>query len=144
VPSDMLGPYGFTVAPLHVLVDADGVPTTNPANATEGVDPASTITIPFNAPIDLATVIVDDNIVLTATADDTQTAIPLDPPAYSSEAVEDSTDVTVDPTAVVVSAPLEANTQYTVTVSAGITDIKGGLLNLDTPVTFSFTTGEAP
>jgi hypothetical protein len=146
VPSDQLGPYGFTVAPLHVLVDADGVPTTNPANATEGVDPASTITIPFNAPITLDPLTLADHIVLTAT-DDPATPILLTF-AYSSEAVEDSTDLTVDPTAIV-AAPdaLAANTNYTVTVSAGsagITDIADGPLVAETPVTFSFTTGEAP
>jgi hypothetical protein len=142
VPSDQLGPYGFIIAPLHVLADADGVPTTDPANATEGVDPASKITIPFNAPIAFDSVTAD-NIVLATTADPaTPIALTF---AYSSEAVEDSTDVTVDPTAIVATpAALEVNTEYIVTVSAGITDIADAPLNLDTPVTFSFTTGEAP
>ena len=124
VPGDHLGPYPFGVAVLSI-----GTP--DPADATDGVDPAAPISIPFNAPIDLAS--VDGNIVVEG----------------GEAAVELDLDYATDPDSgevsdsIVVASPvggLEPGTAYTVTVSTGITDIAQG--PLAEGISFGFTTAE--
>jgi hypothetical protein len=124
VPGDHLGPYMFGVAALSI-----GAP--DPADATEGVDPAAPISIPFNAPIDLDS--VAGNIVV----EGGEAAVELDL-AYATD--PDSGEVSDN---IVVASPvggLEAGTAYTVTVSTGITDIAQG--PLAEGISFGFTTAE--
>jgi len=129
VPSDMLGPYTFGIAPLTVAA-------TDPAADAEGVDPTAPVSVSFNAPIDIATVTTDAKIALTD-ADGAAVAVDF---SYASDdaGTEDQTVIVATP-----QAALAAGAVYTVTVSAGITDIAAGPLNDDLEP-FSFTTGEAP
>jgi hypothetical protein len=131
VPSDMLGPYGFTVAPLAVAAS-------EPAADAEGVDPAAPIALSFNAPIDLTSVTADNVVV--AIDEEGATPIALGDFTYltDDDGGEDPTTVLVTPEA------LDPGTKYVVTVSTDIADIAGGLLDADHATTFSFTTGEAP
>ncbi len=125
-PGDHLGPYEFGIALLSI-----GEP--DPADATDGVDPASAISIPFNAPIDLATV-AGQIVVSDGTTD---VVVNLDYP------IDPKTGDPTDDTIVVATPadPLAAGTTYTVTVGGGtIADVAGGLLAEGT--SFSFTTAE--
>ncbi len=123
-PGDHLGPYPFGIAPLSI-----GDP--DPLDGSEGVDPAAAISIPFNAPIDLAT--VEGRIIVNdGTADIAVTlAYLIDPKTMEA----DDTIVVATPV-----DPLAAGTMYTVTVDAGITDIAQGALAEG--ISFSFTTAE--
>ncbi len=124
VPGDDLGPYSFGIAVLAV-----GEP--DPLDGTEGVDPAAPISIPFNAPIDLAS--ADGNIVV----EGGEAAVELGL-AYATDA--DTGEVN---DSIVVASPvggLAAGTEYTVTVNTGITDVLAGALAEG--ASFSFTTAE--
>jgi hypothetical protein len=128
VPSDQLGPYAFQIAPLSIY-------STDPADASEGVDPTGSVTIELNAPIDLAT-------VAAAVTFETDAG---DPVAFT---VQNALADPEDPAAgtipnlveLVPNADLDATTAYVVTIDSGIADVAGGALTLDAPVTVSFTT----
>ncbi len=124
-PGDQLGPYAFGIAPL-------AIGETDPADATEGVDPTAAISIPFNAPIDLAS--ADGEIIVNdGTADIVvELGYPLDP-----KTMEPTDDTVVVATPV---GGLAAGTTYTVTVNTGITDTLAGPLVEGT--SFTFTTAE--
>jgi hypothetical protein len=126
VPGDHLGPYSFGIA-----VMAIGEP--DPADGTEGVDPAAPISIPFNAPVDL------DSVAGSIVVEGGEAAVELE----LGYATDPETGEVADES-VVVATPvggLAAGTTYTVTVSAGeITDIAQG--PLAEGISFSFTTAE--
>jgi hypothetical protein len=127
VPEDQLGPYPFGIAPMAVLETA-------PADADEGVDPTSGISIVFNAPVDLKTATAADQIVVTA--GDKVVPVEIAFPADEEGNVLDDTSLNV--TAV---DGLSPETEYTVTVATGIADPAGGALAEG--ASFTFTTGEA-
>jgi hypothetical protein len=127
VPSDQLGPYDFQIAPLSVY-------STDPADASEGVDPAATFLIEMNAPIDLAT--VESAITFTemgggAVGFEVRYA-PVDP--------EDPAAGTIDNIVELVPASLAPMTTYVVTIDSGIADTEGGTLTLEAPIPTTFTT----
>ncbi len=131
VPSDQLGPYPFQIAPLTIY-------STAPADAEEGVDPTSSVTIELNAPIELAT-------VAAAITFETDAG---DPVAFTVEyALVDPADPaagTIDNIVELIpNAALDEMTSYVVTIDSGIADTEGGELTLDAPVPVTFTTGEA-
>lgn len=130
VPSDQAGPYDFTIAALAVY-------STAPADTEEGVDPAGTIAIELNAPINLATVeaavtVVDESD--NAVAFTVQNA-PIDPADPAAGTIPNIIEL-------VPNAALDPNATYTVTISSGIADIAGGELTLAEPTVVTFTTGE--
>jgi hypothetical protein len=130
VPGDQTGPYDFQIAPLTVY-------STDPADASEGVDPAATFFIELNAPIDLATVasaITFEEMGGAAVAFTVQYAAvdPADPAAG-----------TIDNIVELVPNALDPMTTYVVTIDSGIADVAGGALTLDAPIPTTFTTGEA-
>jgi hypothetical protein len=123
VPDQQRGPYAFGIAPLAVY-------ETDPADMSEGVDPAATISVVFNAPIDLAT--AAGKITLSDGAADVPVTL-----AYFTDDTGAESDWIVEATP---SAALDAGTTYTVSVVGGIADVAGGPLALDAPITFGFTT----
>jgi hypothetical protein len=102
-----------------------------PADADEGVDPTSTISITFNAPVQLDT--VEGQI----TVNDGKADVPVEIDALKDEEGNVVDPATLDVVAVDGLAP---ETTYTVTIGTGITDPAGGALAEG--ASFSFTTGE--
>ncbi|HLU65933.1 MAG TPA: Ig-like domain-containing protein [Kofleriaceae bacterium] len=131
VPADQRGPYDFAIAPLAIV-------TTAPANEEEGVDPAATIDLELNAPVDPTTAVASITLQDEGGADVpfTVALAPADP--TDPEAGELPNVLSIIP-----DAPLDPEATYTVTVDSGIADIAGGELTLDEPLTFSFTTAPA-
>lgn len=128
VPSDQLGPYEFQIAPLSIY-------STDPADATTGVDVTGSVTIELNAPIDLATVAAAITFETDAgdpVAFTVQNAL-VDPADPSAGTVPNLVEL-------VPNAALDAGTAYVVTIDSGIADIAGGALTLDAPMTVSFET----
>ncbi len=123
VPGEQRGPYSFGVAPLAVY-------ETDPADMSEGVDPAATVSVVFNAPIDLAT--AAGKITLSDGAADVPVTL-----AYFVDDTGTTYDWIVEATP---DAALDAGAAYTVTIDGGIADVAGGPLTLDAPITFGFTT----
>jgi hypothetical protein len=130
VPADHLGPYNFSIAALAVY-------STAPADTETGVDPAATVAIELNAPINLAS--VDAAVTLVDEADDpvafTVQNAPVDPADPAAGTIPNIVEL-------VPNAPLDPNATYTVTISSGIADIAGGELTVAEPTVVTFTTGE--
>lgn len=125
VPEAERGPYEFTTAPLGIL-------GTDPANKQENLDPVSTVALVyFNAPIDATS--LDGNITMAETSG-------MNPVPVSVTLSVDADD----PTLVIVQpdAPLAELSEFTVTVTSGIEDTSGGVLTLEEPFEFFFTTDE--
>lgn len=121
------GPFNFSIAGLAYA-------GSDPEDMAEGVDPTADVLVIFNAPIDMAT--LGTKIQITdANAAAVPATLALDP--------ADPSLVVVTPT-----AALAENAVYTVTITSEaadpIADTGGGTVVLDTPITFSFTTGMAP
>jgi hypothetical protein len=128
VPSDQRGPYEFAVAALAVYGVA-------PAEAEEGVDPAATVDIEFNAPIDIATVAASITF-----EDDGGTAVPFTVELAPADPADPEAGTIPNIVSLVPDAPLDPATTYTVTIDSGIADIGGGALTVDAPVVVNFTT----
>jgi hypothetical protein len=117
VPVDQRGPYEFSTAALTLV-------GTQPADGSEGVDAAATITARFNN-------VVDEASLATRVAFSTDTsAVPItatvDPNSPST--------VVISP----VAGPLASGTTFTVTLAAGVADPLGESLAANW--SFSFTT----
>jgi Bacterial Ig-like domain len=125
VPDDQLGPYAFGVAAMAFVESA-------PADEDEGVDPASTISITFNAPVQLNTV----EGQITVNDGDADVPVQIDQPTDEEGNVTDPSILEVTP-----EDGLAPETTYTVTIDTGITDPAGGAVAEG--ASFSFTTGEA-
>lgn len=122
------GPFSFTLAPFQVR-------RTDPNDEAEGVALDVEPVVFFNAPIDMTTLI------------DTEGAPRVTLSSDAGEEVEVALSMPEDePTAVVLTpaAPLEPGTVYSLSVSAGITDIRGSTLSIeeDPRVVAAFTTDD--
>jgi Bacterial Ig-like domain len=124
VPDGDLGPYEFGLASMAFRESA-------PADEDEGVDPTSTISITFNAPVQLET--VEGQI----TVSDGDADVP-----FQYDALKDEEGNILDPATLdlVPEGGLAPETTYTVTIGTGITDPAGGAVAEG--ASFSFTTGE--
>jgi len=120
---ELRGPFVFGIATMAVL-------GSDPADLSEGVDPTSTATILFNAPVSAAS--LSGLVRLTDAAGEV--------PASIQVSAEDSTLIEIIPTA----GTLAENTEYTLEVDSGLLDIAGGMLVLDETERFTFTTGTTP
>jgi Big-like domain-containing protein len=143
VPTTERGPFAFDIAVLDAARGEAGVLGGEPADCADGIDPASTIEIPFNAPINPDT--IGENFVLTDAAGAVvaaTVALKADDPTTPDDDESDDTIVVITPT-----APLANATKYTITVTSTgdtkIADTLGGAADFAAPATSSFTTAEA-
>jgi len=127
VPEDQRGPYDFSIAALAV---GESVPE----DGTEGVAVDADIEISFNAPIALGTT----NDLIVVAADD----VPV-PGTLAFKTDEKTGEVSNEEIIVFTAdADLAAGTEYTITVTDGIEDAAGGLLEQEEPFVATFTTAE--
>jgi hypothetical protein len=129
VPAEQRGPYVFGISPLAIY-------DSTPSNESEGVATDSTVSVEFNAPIDLAS--VETRFVVTDADGNVVDG------EFSHHVDEDTGEV--DDTSIVVFTPaadLAPETTYAISVADGITDPKGGALVQDEEFVAMFTTGAA-
>jgi hypothetical protein len=126
VPSGQRGPYRFGIAPLAVY-------GSSPSDMSEGVDVSSELSVEFNAPIDLATVM--GRIVVTDPDD-------VEVPLASITHHENAAGMTDDESIVVLTpmADLAPETTYTIRVVNGVADSAGGALVQEEEFVASFRT----
>lgn len=135
VPSDELGPYSFGIAPMTVY-GTDPTDSGVAEEPTSGIAPDSFVTLSFAAPVDVAT--VASRVTF---EDEGGTPVPftvteIDPTDPEATPVPETDRINVF---IVPDAPLDEETQYTVTFTSSegdaITDIAGGELILFDPAT---------
>lgn len=124
LPASFQGPFSYTVAPLSLAA-------TDPADGSEGVEPAGAImALAFNAPLDMGSVAAGD-----VTLTDANGPVNIQLGVFQG----DPTILLVIPTA----GNLDGDTTYTLTLKADATlkDVLGGPLSNPSDVVVTFTTG---